>query len=112
MPTGLETPEPSADDLLAVGRDVVDSFSSTGFAYLSGHGVSQQLQDDTFAIAKGFFDLDMDQKLAHERFVRTGYTGYTPFGGDNSTNVTDLTAGITDFKECFDMRCTDDVSRE
>ncbi|XP_043203300.1 UPF0676 protein C1494.01-like [Amphibalanus amphitrite] len=106
---GLGVPEPSRDDLLNVGRDIVDSFSSTGFAYLSNHGISQQLQDDTFAFAKGFFDLDTEQKLAYERFVRTGYTGYTPIAGDNSTNATDPAAGVTDLKECFDLRCLEDA---
>ena len=93
-----------------MGRDITDSFRRTGFAYLSNHGVPRRLQDDTFTIAKRFFDLETDQKLTCERFVRTGYSGYTPIAGDNSTHAADPASAVTDLKECYDLRCIGDVS--
>ncbi|KAF0304559.1 UPF0676 protein [Amphibalanus amphitrite] len=100
---GLDAGDPSAEDLLSVGRDIVAAFRGSGFAYLQGHGVSQQLQDKTFADAKGFFQLSEQEKLQYERFVKTGFNGYTPIGGENNAYANEDGAYLIDYKECYDL---------
>ena len=108
-PAGLETTDPAPDDLLRVGQDIVEAFRSSGFAYLRCHGISQQLQVDTFSVAKRFFQLGDEQKMQFERFVKTGYNGYTPIGGENSAYANDEKAGLMDYKECYDLHVKGEV---
>jgi isopenicillin N synthase-like dioxygenase len=42
--------------------DLAGAFRNVGFAYLAGHGVSQDLIDRTFAEAAGFFALPREKK--------------------------------------------------
>ena len=105
----MDASEPSPEDLLGVGEDIVEAFQCSGFAYLSNHGVSQRLQDDTFGVAKSFFQLENQQKMNYERFVKTGYNGYTPIGGENSAKANDEEADVTDYKECYDLHVKGEV---
>ena len=56
-----------------------------------------------FNIAKRFFELEDSKKLAFERFVKTGYNGYTPIGGENSYHEKDKAVNQITLKECYDL---------
>ena len=107
---GLDAADHSQEELLSVGQDIVEAFRSSGFVYITNHGISQQLQENTFGVAKSFFQLEDQQKMKYERFVKAGYNGYTPIGGENSSYANDKEADLIDYKECYDLHVKGEVS--
>ena len=68
-----------------------------GFFYLTNHGVSQSLIDDTFALTREFFSLPLEEKM-HWHYTRgRNHSGYLAIGQE----ITDSEAG-GDFKEGLD----------
>lgn len=45
-----------------VAKDLTNAFKSSGFAYVSDHGVDQRLIDRAFELSAQFFELDQDIK--------------------------------------------------
>src|SRR3546814_8657258 len=60
-------------DLRAAARDV-------GFFYLTGHGIAQQRIDGVFGLARRFFELSEQEKLAIEMVNSPHFRGYTRAG--------------------------------
>lgn len=52
----------TADARLRIARDLTHAFKTSGFAYLSQHGVSQQLIDQAFDQSAQFFELPQEIK--------------------------------------------------
>jgi isopenicillin N synthase-like dioxygenase len=63
-----------------VGLELGNAFRNVGFAYLAGHGVSQELIDRTFAEAARFFALPLDKKAEVSVDRSTCDRGWFDFG--------------------------------
>lgn len=75
--------------LRSAARDV-------GFFYLSGHGISQSKIDEIQALARRFFALSEEDKLAIEMINSPHFRGYTRAGWE-------ITRGKADWREQFDI---------
>ncbi|MEM7367706.1 MAG: 2-oxoglutarate and iron-dependent oxygenase domain-containing protein [Bacteroidota bacterium] len=66
-----------------------------GFFYISGHGVSEQLQQELEEVSAQFFDLEeaAKQKISMEKGGRA-WRGYFPLGGELTSGKPDLKAGL------------------
>lgn len=77
-------------------QEIISACEDTGFFYLSGHGVPQADMDAVFEVAREFFELPEDIKLASAR-QRGHYRGYVstrPFSEHESgTGETPLFEG-------------------
>lgn len=73
-----------------------DTARNVGFFYLKGHGVTDALADETFALSRRFFDLPEADKLAIEMAHSPHFRGYTPPGGE-------YTRGSPDWREELDI---------
>lgn len=54
---------PSLDDRKAIAREVGAAFRDSGFLYAANHGISEDLQEELFAVIKEFFDLPLEEKM-------------------------------------------------
>jgi isopenicillin N synthase-like dioxygenase len=65
------------------GRAVIEAFDragrDSGFILLSGHGVDSALIDGAIDAWQRYFDLPLEEKLAHVPATTDANTGYTPF---------------------------------
>ncbi|MBG0718412.1 isopenicillin N synthase family oxygenase [Microbacterium sp. 2C] len=93
-----ESPEAAArfrDDLRAATHDV-------GFFYLTGTGVTPELEARLHRTAREFFELDEADKLAIENLNSPQFRGYTRIGGER-------TQGKVDWREQIDIGPERDV---
>ena len=85
----------------AASRAVVEQLGwaarNTGFFYVTHHGISQTLIDDTFAFSRAFFSLPLEQKMAWHYSRGRNHSGYLAIDQE----ITDSEAG-GDFKEGLD----------
>ncbi len=77
------------DELRAATHDV-------GFFYLTGTGISPELEERLLRGAKDFFALPEQEKLAIENVTSPHFRGYTRVGGE-------LTQGRVDWREQIDI---------
>lgn len=77
------------DQLRAATRDF-------GFFYLVGHGIPRELSADLVAVAKRFFALPEEDKLAIEKIHSPHYRGYSRVGDE-------FTKGARDWREQVDI---------
>jgi isopenicillin N synthase-like dioxygenase len=77
------------DELRAATHDV-------GFFYLTGTGVSAELEADLLKVAKDFFALPEADKLSIENVTSPHFRGYTRVGGER-------TQGRVDWREQIDI---------
>lgn len=68
-----------ADDL----NNLLQACISSGFFYISDHGVPQQVIDDAFGQAKKFFAQPMDKKMLVDLHKGTSFKGYAGLKGEN-----------------------------
>ncbi len=79
----------------APGQELVAAFRTVGFAYLEGHGVSEDLQARLEQTAAEFFGRPVSEKMKFEmKTAGRAWRGYFPPGGE-------LTGGRPDRKEGF-----------
>ena len=67
-----------------------------GFFYVTGHGVPADLNAETLALARKFFALPLEQKLAIQMVGSPHFRGYTRAGGE-------ITRGRPDWREQIDI---------
>jgi isopenicillin N synthase-like dioxygenase len=65
----------------AVGRRIGQACRDRGFFYVTGHGVPQDLIDQTLAAARALFDLPDADKAAIDKSLSVANRGYEPLGG-------------------------------
>ncbi len=61
-----------------LGAEIARACSEVGFFYIVNHGVEQAELDYMFALARQFFALPLDQKLALSMAKNNSYRGYLP----------------------------------
>ncbi len=86
-PFRVDATSPAAAEFVArLGRAVHE----IGFFYVVGHGIPEQLAADVHAIARQFFALPDDQRLAIENVRSAQFRGYTRFGHEHTNGKVDL----------------------
>jgi isopenicillin N synthase-like dioxygenase len=80
----------------AFRHDLREATHEFGFFYLTGHGVSEQLQDSVIRTARAFFDLPEADKFEIENLKSPHFRGYTRVGGE-------ITRGAVDWREQIDV---------
>ena len=73
-----------------------------GFFYVTGHGVPEELNQRTAVLARKFFDLPLEEKLAVEMVRSPHFRGFTRAGGE-------ITRGKPDWREQIDIGAERDV---
>jgi isopenicillin N synthase-like dioxygenase len=86
----------SPEDAEKFRADLRKATHEVGFFYLSGHGVSPELQNGMIKAARDFFALPEAEKLAIENTNSPHFRGYTRIGGE-------LTEGEVDWREQIDI---------
>jgi len=78
---------------LVVARKIHDACRERGFFYISGHGISSQLQEKMYAMSEEFFALPEAEKMRIAmKHGGSAWRGFFPVGGE-------LTSGKPDIKE-------------
>eukprot|EP01031_Cornospumella_fuschlensis_P017746 gene17746-21707_t len=86
----------SAEDAAHFRAQLRQATHEVGFFYLTGHGVSSELQAGMITAARRFFALPEAEKLAIENTNSPHFRGYTRVGGE-------LTEGAVDWREQIDI---------
>ena len=71
-----------------------EALKNHGFFTIIDHGINDNLLDDSYNLAKKFFDLDETVKINYSRPEHGGARGYTPFGKETA-----LGEKVPDLKE-------------
>ena len=71
-----------------------EALKNHGFFTIIDHGINDNLLDDSYDLAKKFFDLDEAVKINYSRPEHGGARGYTPFGKETA-----LGEKVPDLKE-------------
>ena len=61
-----------------------EALKNHGFFTIIDHGINDNLLDDSYDLAKKFFDLDETVKINYSRPEHGGARGYTPFGKETA----------------------------
>ncbi len=94
--TALDSAQP--DERQACAAEIGRALREVGFFYALGHSIEAALVARVFGVARDFFALPLEEKLAVRMRPETGYRGYFPLQGE----VTDEALG-GDPKEGFDI---------
>lgn len=84
----------------STARAVDRAFRDCGFMVIEGHGVSNVLVTDAWTMARRFFDLPLDEKLAVSTHVPGNPRGYLPINAETLTKSQGVESA-PDPKECF-----------
>jgi len=90
------------DDMLKVGKEIKEAFSTVGFCYLKNHGVEIDELEGYFKASKKFFDLPADKKLPIERGTESNFG----WGAMEREHINPERPG--DLKEIFNYAPNDD----
>ncbi|CAN0219053.1 unnamed protein product, partial [Chrysoparadoxa australica] len=85
-------------DKARVAADLGDAARTSGFFYITGHGISQDLIDAVFAASKEFHEKSRSFKMKYWSGFTTHHRGYVPF----EENGADFPKSIN-FNEAWDM---------
>ena len=94
--SGLFTGNP--DDTARVAAELGQAARTSGFFYMTGHGIPQDLIDDLFAASKAFHEKSRSYKMKYWCGFSTHHRGYVPF----EENGVDFPKKIN-FNEAWDM---------
>lgn len=76
--SSIDSSDPSVR--LGLAAELISACSTCGFFYLTGHGLSEQLQEDTFDVMKKFFELPIEEKMDAHVQNNPAIRGYEPQG--------------------------------
>ncbi|KAF2358953.1 Non-hem dioxygenase N-terminal domain [Trinorchestia longiramus] len=93
--------DPAPDALLRVGRQLTEAFSDIGFAYVTNHGIPEEMITRTFRSTGEFFELPLEEK---EKLSRLNCHGYVAVDREK------LSAGGDrhELRESFDVQYSTD----
>ncbi|MEP1649461.1 MAG: 2-oxoglutarate and iron-dependent oxygenase domain-containing protein [Paracoccaceae bacterium] len=94
--SGLRTGE--ANDKAAVARALGDAARTSGFFYITNHGISQELIDDLFAASKAFHEKPRTFKMKYWSGFTTHHRGYVPLEENGASFPNRI-----NFNEAWDM---------
>ena len=80
-------------------RDLRKACLDSGFFYIEGHGVSEQILEEVFSVSQAFFSSPLEQKMAiHIEKSGIAHRGYIPYFEENVNPGEEK-----DFKEAYDL---------
>jgi isopenicillin N synthase-like dioxygenase len=79
----------SPEDRLETARELVEACHTTGFVYITNHGISPELLGEAFAMSKKFFDLPTEKKMTAGNAGSQSFRGYSWPGLENSNAISD-----------------------
>ena len=79
-------------------EEVRNACLSSGFMYITNHGISKKVTDDVIQAAKDIFSLPLKTKLKIHDEELGYYRGYIPVDGEKTDP-----GHSTDLKEAFDL---------
>ncbi|OQV06541.1 hypothetical protein CLAIMM_11093 [Cladophialophora immunda] len=85
------------EDRKNVAEEITKACEEVGFFYMKGHGVEQDLLDETFAVSKEYFSMPVENKMERWIYTNRDLRGYEPVHGANL----DATKPRGDRKESF-----------
>ena len=88
----------SEESIREVGRQIGDAARTSGFFYISGHGVSQELINELYAASRAFHEKPRQYKMRYWSGFTTNHRGYVPF----EENGFDF-PGRINFNEAYDL---------
>ncbi|WP_299916918.1 2-oxoglutarate and iron-dependent oxygenase domain-containing protein [uncultured Roseobacter sp.] len=94
--SGLRTGDPS--DRVKVANTLGDAARTSGFFYITQHGVSQALIDDVFAASKAFHEMPRSYKMKYWSGFTTHHRGYVPLEENGASFPKQI-----NFNEAWDM---------
>ncbi|KAL6067775.1 Iron oxidase [Balamuthia mandrillaris] len=78
-----------------VAREMYDACSTWGAFYVTGHGVSTDLQAQLVHAAQRFFALPLEERMAlHVKNGGLAWRGYMPMGGEGTHGQVDVKDGL------------------
>jgi isopenicillin N synthase-like dioxygenase len=83
----------------AVAAAVDRACRDIGFLVISGHGIAPEMVDETYAVARPFFDLPLAEKLRVVQPAANVSRGYTPLGSEAVARSRDASAAAADLNE-------------
>lgn len=69
---------PFLEDRKAIAKEIYEACTTSGFFYLSHHGLHDELLQRTFSTLHSFFDLDLDTKMSAHVQKNPAIRGYEP----------------------------------
>lgn len=93
---GLFSGDPN--DKAAVAKALGDAARTSGFFYITGHGVSETLMHKTFAASKAFHEMPRSFKMKYWSGFTTHHRGYVPLE-ENGNKF----PKVINFNEAWDM---------
>ncbi|MEM9552343.1 MAG: 2-oxoglutarate and iron-dependent oxygenase domain-containing protein [Pseudomonadota bacterium] len=94
--SGLMTGDPK--DKAVVAKALGDAARTSGFFYITGHGVPQTLMDEVFAASKAFHEQTRSYKMKYWSGFTTHHRGYVPLEENGSSFPKQI-----NFNEAWDM---------
>lgn len=98
----------SHEDRLETARELVKACHTTGFVYITNHGISPELLGEAFAMSKKFFDLPTEEKMLAANAGAQSFRGYSWPGleksaaiSDEGVNVPGSTEEVVDFNVSY-----------
>ena len=72
---GLNNSSPSDEDFQLIGDELFKAFERVGFVYIGGHGISNQIIDQSMERSRAFFNLPMEKKkqILRDPEIQQGY---------------------------------------
>ena len=96
---------PSLERRKSVGRDICDAAITSGFFYVSNHGVPSNSIESIFRESKRFFhDLSLDEKMKYDTQKHEHYYGYYPINLD-PTLPAGASKSLTHHRSVADESC-------
>lgn len=92
--SGLSSDEPA--DRERVAAEIGAAARVTGFFYISGSGIDEDLFEQLLAVTKTFFALPLEDKMRSYIGLSRCHRGYVPVGEEG------VETGVGDYKEAFD----------
>jgi len=82
-------------DVQSIGREIHDACTTSGFFYITGHGVPKELLVELEQVSKTFFELPVEQKMKiHMSKGGSAWRGYFPVGEELTSGKPDLKEGL------------------
>ena len=83
----------------AVAAAVDRACRDIGFLVISGHGIAPEMVEETYAVARRFFDLPLEEKRRVVQPAPNVSRGYTPLGSEAVARSRDASATASDLNE-------------
>ncbi|MGK0226064.1 MAG: isopenicillin N synthase-like dioxygenase, partial [Thermoproteota archaeon] len=70
--------------------EFTDICHHVGFALVTNHGISTDLQGETFDLMKRFFELPLETKQLIDKTNSAQFRGWEPVGAESTNNAPDV----------------------